>query len=156
FARRGLARGAGPVRGPQVARAVGNAVRRARARGARAPARGPLRPARGARSPGGPAARRPGGTRIGAVSARCLVGAGSAAARGIVRNALVRAGMGEVVAVASIAAALEACRQPFDLAVVDRDLAQVPGWDWLSELRAKACPEGRLIVVGTRASLEDA
>jgi DNA-binding response OmpR family regulator len=87
---------------------------------------------------------------------RCLVADGSATTRALVSNALRRAGATEIVARGSLDAALAACETPFDLAVVDRDLGAGPDWDWLGALRDKACAAGRLLVIGTRVSLDEA
>ena len=87
---------------------------------------------------------------------RCLVAVGSATTRALVSNALRRAGALEIVAHGSLDEALAACGTPFDLAVVDRDLAAGPGWDWLGALRDRACAAGHLLVIGTRVSRDEA
>ena len=83
---------------------------------------------------------------------RCLVADASATTRALIANALKRAGSTEVVARGSLDEALAACETPFDLAVVDRDLGQGPGWGWLVALRDKACGAGRLVMIGTRVT----
>ena len=87
---------------------------------------------------------------------RCLVVDVSATTRSLVSNALRRAGASELVSRGSFDEALAACETPFELAVVDRDLMDGPGWGWLVSLREKACPTGHLIVIGTRVTLAEA
>ena len=87
---------------------------------------------------------------------RCLVAEGSATTRQLIANALRRLGADEVVAHGSYDEALAACTSPFDVIVVDRDLAPGPDWDWLSLLRDRGCPPGRLLVVGTRVHRDEA
>jgi DNA-binding response OmpR family regulator len=87
---------------------------------------------------------------------RCLVADGSATTRALVSNALRRAGARDIVALGSLDEALAACETRYDLAVVDRDLGPGPGWDWLGGLRDRACEDGRLLVIGTRVSRDEA
>lgn len=87
---------------------------------------------------------------------RCLVADRSATMRALVTKALRRAGATEVLSAASVDEALAACETAFELVVADRDLGTGPGWEWLAELREKACAEGRLIVTGTRVTRAEA
>ena len=87
---------------------------------------------------------------------RCLVADASATTRALVSNVLRRAGAAEIVSHRSLAEALSACETPFDVAIVDRDLAAGPGWDWLDALRARACRPCCLLVIGSRVSLDEA
>lgn len=86
---------------------------------------------------------------------RGLVADASATMRALAKNALRRAGATDVLTAATVEEALAACETPFEIAVVDRDFGTGPGWTWLSELREKACPEGRLIVTGTRVTRDE-
>src|SRR5262249_32356054 len=70
--------------------------------------------------------------------------------------ALERFGADEVVAHGSLDEALAACTAPFDAIVVDRDLGSGPDWEWLSTLRDRACPPGRLLGIGTRVHRDEA
>jgi DNA-binding response OmpR family regulator len=83
---------------------------------------------------------------------RCLVADRSATMRGIVTRGLRRAGATDVVAASTLDEAYAACETVFELAVIDRDLSEGLNWNWLGELREKACAEGRLIVTGTRVT----
>lgn len=87
---------------------------------------------------------------------RILVAAPSATMRALLLNGVRRIADSEVVACPSIDDALAACEPSFELAVVDRDLKHGVDWSWLAELRERACPHGRLIVVGTRVSRDEA
>ncbi len=87
---------------------------------------------------------------------RILVAAPSATMRALLQNGVRRIADSEVVAAPTLEAAREACGTPFDLAVVDRDLEHTTDWEWLGHLREHACPRGRLIVVGTRVSRDEA
>lgn len=87
---------------------------------------------------------------------RVLVADASATMRALLRNAARRLPDSEVSMAASLEEATAACESPFDLAIIDRDLAQGHEWDWLAGLREQACPRGRLIVYGTRVSRAEA
>lgn len=87
---------------------------------------------------------------------RVLVADASATMRALLRNAARRLPESEVSMASNLDEAKAACEQPFDLAIIDRDLAQGHEWDWLRELREQACPRGRLIVFGTRVSRAEA
>lgn len=87
---------------------------------------------------------------------RILVAAPSATMRALLQNGVRRIVDSEVVLGPTLDDARAACETPFDLAVVDRDLCSGPDWTWLAELRERACPQGRLIVVGTRVSRDEA
>jgi len=87
---------------------------------------------------------------------RILVAAPSATMRALLLNGVRRIADSEVVACPSLEDALAACEPSFELAVVDRDLKSGADWSWLAELRERACPSGRLIVVGTRVSRDEA
>lgn len=87
---------------------------------------------------------------------RVLMAAPSETMRAVMRNGLRRLVETEVVACGSLEDAEAACAVPFDLAVVDRDLSTTTDWSWLGTLRERACPPGRLLVVGTRVSHDEA
>ena len=87
---------------------------------------------------------------------RVLVADASATMRSLLRNAMRRLAGAEVTMASSLAEASEACEAPFDLVVIDRDLTPGPDWGWLGTLRERACPSGRLIVIGTRVSRAEA
>ncbi|MEY4374612.1 MAG: hypothetical protein RL760_779 [Candidatus Eisenbacteria bacterium] len=87
---------------------------------------------------------------------RILVAAPSATMRALLQNGVRRIVDSELVLCPTFDDALAACESPFDLAVVDRDLKSGTDWAWLAELRERACPQGRLIVIGTRVSRDEA
>jgi len=87
---------------------------------------------------------------------RVLLAAPSETMRAVMRNGLRRLVETEVVACGTLEDAEAACAAPFDLAVVDRDLSPTTDWSWLGTLRERACPPGRLLVVGTRVSHDEA
>ncbi len=87
---------------------------------------------------------------------RILVADASATMRSLLRNAVRRLPESEVTMAANLEEAKAACETPFDLVVLDRDLAPGPDFEWLAGLRELSCPLGRLIVIGTRVSRSEA
>ncbi|MFM7231767.1 MAG: hypothetical protein ACKO3S_07265 [bacterium] len=87
---------------------------------------------------------------------RVLMAAPSETMRAVMRNGVRRLVETEVVVCGTLEDAEAACAAPFDLAVVDRELASAADWAWLGTLRERACPPGRLLVVGTRVSRDEA
>ena len=87
---------------------------------------------------------------------RILVAAPSATMCAVLSNAMRRLPESEVTACHSLAEAMAVPEPAFELMVVDRDLGSGPDWTWLAGLRERSVPAGRLIVIGTRVSRDEA